>query len=43
MYDELPKYWGVGFFGEDIFSFEHTEDIDEDKLKSLYPKITSDW
>jgi len=38
MYEELPDYHGVGFFGEDVFDLEASESMSADELRERYPE-----
>lgn len=43
MSDEIPEYWGVGFFGESLFQMgQHGEDLSAAEPREMYPNVTED-
>lgn len=42
MMNGVPDYWGVGFFGESLFQLPVEDDLDEDKLREMYPELFED-
>lgn len=38
MDDDIPEYWGVGFFGENIFRIPDEQEYSDEELREMYPE-----